>query len=182
MFQPWFVLAHPAPLGGYGRRRKWGSRLLHTSVLPDPTMAVQEQTRIRTCEDRQPPHGLAPTRIQRRASRKEPTMNRVPRFAMTALVSGALGLAGLGLGAGIAAAAPPSGPYTWCPGDDPGGGPGGPFNSPGPPNWDWNVCHTWYSVNWGQGNVSLTIWDGPNPPPDNRGPVGPCSLLDTRGC
>jgi len=42
--------------------------------------------------------------------------------------------------------------------------------------------HTYYTVNWGQGNVSLTIWDGENPPPDNRGPVGPCSLLDTRGC
>lgn len=58
-------------------------------------------------------------------------------------VSGGLGLAGLGL----AHAAPPTGPYTWCPGDDPGGGPGGPFNSPGPPNWDWSVCHTFYTVN-----------------------------------
>jgi hypothetical protein len=103
-------------------------------------------------------------------------------FARTVLVSGGLGLAGLGLVAGTAQAAPPSGPYAWCPGDDPGGGPGGPFNSPGPPNWDWNICHTYYTVNWGQGNVSLTIWDGENPPPDNRGPVGPCSLLDTRGC
>jgi len=109
-------------------------------------------------------------------------MNRLSRFATTALVSGALGLAGLGLGAGVAQAAPPSGPYNWCPGDDPGGGPGGPFNSPGPPNWDWNVCHTFYTVNWGQGNVSLTIWDGENPPPDDRGPILPCSLLDTRGC
>ena len=103
-------------------------------------------------------------------------------LATTLLLFGGLGLAVLGLGAGTAQAAPPSGPYTWCPGDDPGGGPGGPFNSPGPPNWDWNVCHTFYTVNWGQGNVSLTIWDGENPPPDNRGPVGPCSLLDTRGC
>ena len=109
-------------------------------------------------------------------------MNRVSRFATTVLVSGGLCLAGLGMGLGTAQAAPPSGPYTWCTGDDPGGGPGGPFNSPGPPNWDWNVCHTFYTVNWGQGNVSLTIWDVENPPPDNRGPVGPCSLFDTRGC
>jgi hypothetical protein len=109
-------------------------------------------------------------------------MNRISRFATTVVVSGGMGLAVLGLGAGIGLAAPPAGPYTWCPGDDPGGGPGGPFNSPGPPNWDWNVCHSWYSVNFGQGNVSPTIWDGPNPPPDHFGPVGPCSLLDTRGC
>ena len=93
-----------------------------------------------------------------------------------------LALAGTGLVAVPAAAAPPTGPYTWCPGDDPAGGPGGPFTSPGPPNWDWNICHTFYTVNWGQGNVSPTIWDGENPPPDSRGPVGPCSLLDTRGC
>ncbi|MFI5506255.1 hypothetical protein ACIA48_02215 [Mycobacterium sp. NPDC051804] len=91
-------------------------------------------------------------------------------------------LAGLVFIAAPAYAAPPSEPRTWCPGDDPGGGPGGPFNSPGPPNWDWNICHTFYIVNWGQGNVGPMIWDGPNPPPDNRGPVGPCSLLDTRGC
>lgn len=110
-------------------------------------------------------------------------MNRSARSAATALVFGALSAAaGIGLGLGTAEAAPPSGPYTWCPGDDPRGGPGGPFVSPGPPNWDWSVCHTYYTVNWGQGNVSLTIWDGPNPPADNRGPILPCSLLDTRGC
>jgi len=37
-----------------------------------------------------------------------------------------LGLAGLGLGAGIAHA---GGPYSWCPGDD-GNGFGGGFNTP----------------------------------------------------
>jgi hypothetical protein len=109
-------------------------------------------------------------------------MKRISRFATAVVMSGGLGLAVLGLGESIAQAADPTGPYNWCPGDDPGGGPGGPFNSPGPPNWDWGICHTWYSVNYGQGNVSPTIWDGPNPPADNRGPVGPCSLLDTRGC
>jgi hypothetical protein len=113
-------------------------------------------------------------------------MNTVKRgiaaLATTLALSGGLGLMGMGMLAGPAHAAPPGGPYTWCPGDDPGGGPGGPFNSPGPPNWDWKICHTFYTVNWGQGNVSPTIWDGVNPPPDNRGTVGPCSLLDTRGC
>jgi hypothetical protein len=45
-------------------------------------------------------------------------MNRISRFATTVLVSGGLGLAGLGLGAGIANA---GGAYQWCPGDDMGG-------------------------------------------------------------
>ena len=158
---------------------KWGSRLPHPNVLPGP----EDMSVVLGIGSH--PHGLCwPHRQRQRGgtSRKEPTMNRVSRFATTVLVSVGLCLAVLGLGAGTAQAAPPSGPYTWCPGDDPRGGPGGPFVSPGPPNWDWSVCHTYYTVNWGQGNVSLTIWDGDNPPPDNRGPVGPCSLLDTRGC
>ena len=42
-------------------------------------------------------------------------MNRIWRCAMTVLVSGGLGLAGLGLGAGIGHA---DGARQWCPGDD----------------------------------------------------------------
>jgi hypothetical protein len=38
-------------------------------------------------------------------------------LATTLLLFGGLGLAVLGLGAGTAQAAPPSSPYTWCPGD-----------------------------------------------------------------
>jgi hypothetical protein len=33
-----------------------------------------------------------------------------------------------------------------------------------PLNWDWNVCHTYYIVLPGQGNVSSMIWDGDDPP------------------
>ncbi len=52
-----------------------------------------------------------------------------------ALTSGAVAAAGLGLGAGIAAAQPPTG--TWCPGQPlPMGG--AAFG------WDMNVCHTFY--------------------------------------
>ena len=35
----------------------------------------------------------------------------------------------------------------------------------GRPNWDWNSCHSYHYVNYGQGNVSPTIWEGANPPP-----------------
>lgn len=87
--------------------------------------------------------------------------------------------AGVGVSPGIAHAN--GGPYTWCPGqsmDDPTG-----------PNrfgtlyvWDMNVCHTWYRVSYGYGNVikgfdaepqlppslsGSSVWEGDNPPPDN---------------
>lgn len=89
-------------------------------------------------------------------------MNRISRITTTVLVSGGLGLASLGLGAGMAHA---GGPYTWCPGYEAGGF-GGGFNTPADarPNWDWNACHTYHYVNPGQGNVSATVWDGDNPP------------------
>ena len=38
------------------------------------------------------------------------------RIVVAALLSGGLAVAGLALGAGIAQADRPSGPYTWCPG------------------------------------------------------------------
>jgi len=46
------------------------------------------------------------------AQRKAATMNRISRLATTVVVSGALGLAGLGLGAGTAIADPLSGTYS----------------------------------------------------------------------
>jgi hypothetical protein len=42
-------------------------------------------------------------------------MNRISRMAMTALVSGGLGVASLGLGSGTANAYT-YGPFQWCPG------------------------------------------------------------------
>ena len=95
-------------------------------------------------------------------------MNRISRLAATVLVSGGLSLAGLGLAAATAKA---DGPHRWCPGD--------PKNMPYVVNdevdWDWNVCHTWYPTNYGQGNVTMagrptSIWDGDNPPPDAIAP------------
>ena len=74
------------------------------------------------------------------------TIRNVKRLAVglatSLLVSGGLGLAGLGLAAGTAHA----GAYHWCPGDPPpnallptanGGWSPGPVN----PAWDTTVCH-----------------------------------------
>jgi hypothetical protein len=88
-------------------------------------------------------------------------MSRTWRFATTLMVSGGLGIALLGLSAGSGHAQ--DGGRQWCPGDDPRGGPGGPFVT-SPPNWDWNVCHTYWIVQAGQGNVSPGIW-ADSPPP-----------------
>jgi hypothetical protein len=55
-------------------------------------------------------------------------------LATTALVAGALGLAGLGLASGIAQAEPrPFPPYHWCPGDF--------WNPVWGGNWDNGDCH-----------------------------------------
>jgi hypothetical protein len=89
-------------------------------------------------------------------------------LATTAVMSGGLGLAGLGL-AGTAQADPDPygyGPHQWCPGQPMSGA-----SWPGDDViWDLNVCHTYYRVGYGRGNVAVkwgapSIWDGPNPPP-----------------
>ncbi len=108
------------------------------------------------------------------------TTHAMMRIMAGALLSGGVAVAGLSLGAGIAQAQP-DGPYTWCPGQSksahmPPGGVPGPA-SPGPNvGWDWSVCHTFWLVSWGQGNVDgpdRTIWDGDNPPPPLRQPWTP---------
>ena len=99
-------------------------------------------------------------------------------LATTLLVSGGLGLAGLGLGAGTAQAA--AGPYTWCPGQV--------WPSPDDAavrnawngekdeiTWDWNVCHSFYIMA-APGNVGApAIWEGndpPSTPPKSPGCIG----------
>lgn len=100
-------------------------------------------------------------------------MNRVSRFATAAVISGGLGLAGLGLGVGAAPAQP--GGYTWCPGQA--------LPSQGL-RWDMNVCHTFYTVPFGTGNVPMFdvdgnpldsyMWaDSPPPPPGPPPPLPP---------
>ena len=63
------------------------------------------------------------------------------------------------------------GPNQWCPGDS-------LFHLTqnhvaNPINWDMNVCHTYYYVQWGQGNAAPNIWDGANPPPPETLPESP---------
>jgi hypothetical protein len=96
------------------------------------------------------------------------------RFAValaTGALAGGLGLAGL-VGAGTAAAddggwGPP---HHWCPGELPLPATGNHVTDP--LNWDWNICHTYYFVWGGMGNVSNGIWDGENPPPKPEAPYG----------
>lgn len=111
-------------------------------------------------------------------------MNRIARFATTVAVSGGLGLAALGLGSGIAQALPapaplgawpgcpennPSGPCRWCPGDPPVQTGNLRVN---PVVWDNNVCHTYWYVYHGQGNVAQNIFEGEAPPPPPPPPPG----------
>ena len=95
-------------------------------------------------------------------------MNGLSRFATAVVVSGAVGLAALGLAGGTAQAGPAWGPSYqggncpggltcthWCPGD--------PL-IPGSQviTWDWNICHDWYWNSEGMVDVA--------PAPFTRGP------------
>jgi hypothetical protein len=102
------------------------------------------------------------------------TTHSLKRIIAGALLSGGVAVAGLGLAAGTAQAergfAPLShdpfpeaiGPRQWCPGQElPQVGTDDPQAQV---HWDMNVCHTYYIVDPGLGNVASIIWDGPNPP------------------
>jgi hypothetical protein len=110
---------------------------------------------------------------------KELTMNRLSRFATTVFAAGAVATAGLALSAGAAQAEPfAPDPHSWCPGE------ALPFDNI---RWDMRVCHTWYYVPFGKGNVrmvdlkgnaldSFIAADGPPPiltPPPPPPPLPP---------
>ncbi len=78
---------------------------------------------------------------------------RIAVLAAAALVSSAMSLAALGLGAGIAQAERTSG--TWCPGQPVPGG----FVEV---DWDWTVCHNFYAMTRGVPPVivGLKVEDG----------------------
>ncbi|MFG1935261.1 hypothetical protein ACGFK1_32130 [Mycobacterium sp. NPDC048908] len=78
-------------------------------------------------------------------------MNRISRLA-TAVAAGAVTTAALAVGAGTAQADTFSAqPHSWCPGE------ALPFNNL---QWDMTMCHTWYTVPFGQGNVRMVDLKG----------------------
>jgi hypothetical protein len=81
------------------------------------------------------------------------TTHKLKRIIAGALLSGGVAVAGLGVAAGTAQALP-DGPHQWCPGQSMQAGEGGPG---GTVVWDMNVCHTWYYVGYGQGNVAIPL-------------------------
>lgn len=83
------------------------------------------------------------------------------RLVGVALMTAGIALPGVGVSAGLAQATPPGGPYTWCPGDPPVATGNIRVN---PVIWDESICHEYWFVYSGQGNVAQNIWDGPNPP------------------
>ncbi|MFG1929244.1 hypothetical protein ACGFK1_01115 [Mycobacterium sp. NPDC048908] len=72
-------------------------------------------------------------------------MKRTARLASTVVAAGGVAAAGLTLGGGVAQA------DTWCPGQ------ALPFPMI---RWDMNLCHTWYAVPSGQGNVKMVALSG----------------------
>ncbi|HEX2398446.1 MAG TPA: hypothetical protein VHJ79_00345 [Mycobacterium sp.] len=98
------------------------------------------------------------------------------RTLIAGLATAALVSSGFGLAAGTAQA-DNAGPYQWCPGQDMVFSPQTGSTGPGRDKiWDMNVCHTWYFVDYGKGNVpskyppppESNVWDGDNPPPSDR--------------
>ncbi|MEZ0054436.1 hypothetical protein ABIA30_005477 [Mycobacterium sp. MAA66] len=49
--------------------------------------------------------------------------------------------------------------------------------------WDTSICHTYFYVNMGDGNVAKEIWDGDNPPaPPPPPPPMPGSITTREQC
>jgi hypothetical protein len=94
--------------------------------------------------------------------------------AVIALGATALVAGGVGLSSGTAQACNGVfgpcgyGPNRWCPGDSLYIDRGGPYQGV---VWDMTVCHNWYRVSPGAGNVfegpqnQSDVWEGDNPPP-----------------
>jgi hypothetical protein len=83
------------------------------------------------------------------------TTRTLKKSIARALLGGSVAVIGIGLGAGTAQADPsdpvPEQSHSWCPGH------ALPF--PGI-QWNMGVCHTWYMVPVGQGNVRMATPQG----------------------
>jgi hypothetical protein len=98
-------------------------------------------------------------------------VKRISILGVAAVAMTCAGLGSTGLGAGVAQAddngwGPPK---HWCPGE---AAPMTGNHVTDPLNWDWNICHTYYILYPGMGNVSHMFWDGDNPPPKPPPPTG----------
>ena len=82
-------------------------------------------------------------------------MNAAPWLAASVTAAGAVAAAGLALGAGSTQAQDPANPTQWCPGQ---------ALPESMIRWDMNVCHTWFYVPMGTGNVKLAGLDGSEVP------------------
>lgn len=105
-------------------------------------------------------------------------MNKRTGIVAGTLMTLGIALAGTALGEGTAQALPgapmplsswpgcppdsPEGPCRWCPGDPPVQTGNLRIN---PVVWDESVCHTYWYVYHGQGNVASNIFEGDTPPP-----------------
>jgi hypothetical protein len=100
------------------------------------------------------------------------------------ILAGGLLSASLAAGLGVTVGAPvaqadawpgcpndhPAGPCRWCPGDPPVQTGNLRVN---PVVWDAHVCHTYWYVEHGQGNVAQNIFEGEVPPPPTPYDPGP---------
>jgi hypothetical protein len=107
------------------------------------------------------------------------TICTLKKIIAGALLSGGLAVAGVGLATGTAQADNPDwGPaHRWCPGQPlpaTGNHVTDPFRG-----WDMKVCHTYYYLWPGMGNVSNMIWDGDNPPAK---PPPPPAIITKDNC
>jgi hypothetical protein len=133
--------------------------------------------------------GITEAPVERRSNMS--TTHGSRRIVASALMSLSVAMAGLGLAHGTAEALPgiplPQGSWPGCPEDHPEGPchwcPGDPPVQTGnirvyPVIWDERVCHTYWYVYSGQGNVAHNIFEGevppaPPPPPPNLTPPLP---------
>lgn len=102
----------------------------------------------------------------------------VRRLVGVALLSSSIAFSASTVAIGTAHATN-QGPFQWCPGQDMAFSPQTGSTGPGHEYdgmWDMNICHTWYFVDYGQGNVprkrppppESNVWDGDNPPISTR--------------
>ncbi|BBY28771.1 hypothetical protein [Mycolicibacterium sediminis] len=87
------------------------------------------------------------------------TTHQRKRMIAGAVLSAAVAMTGLGLSTGLStgvaqAEVPPSGPFQWCPGDPPVETGNKRVN---PVRWDEGICHEYWMVYRGQGNVAQNI-------------------------